>query len=181
VNSAPGRRVLTWRWLLIAAAAGLVLLSLGQAIVRGDREALALVVVIVVGLVLLRRGTGALGAVFLSLVFGDFLVWTMWAAMNNLRHGEEPEDITLPALLAILSLSGLVACWAVLARRRQPQAGGLAVALTPAAAVFVVAMLLGFAVAYPEAPRPNAGVLLWPSSPATPPSPSPRWPRPGAR
>jgi cytochrome bd-type quinol oxidase subunit 2 len=77
----------------------------------------------------------------------------MWAAMNNLRHGEEPEDVTLPAVLAVLSLSGLVACWAVLARRRQPQAGGLAVAMTSAAAVFVVAMLLGFAVAYPEAPE----------------------------
>jgi hypothetical protein len=73
VNSAPGRRVLTWRWLLVAAAVS-VLVSLGQAVIRGDREALALVVVIVVGLVLMRRGTGVLGAVFLSLVFGDFLV-----------------------------------------------------------------------------------------------------------
>ena len=117
------------------------MLSLGQAILRGDREALALVVVILVGLVLLRRGTGVLGTVFLSLVFGDFLVWTMWAAMNNLRHGEEPEDVTLPAVLAVLSLTGLVACWAALARRRQPQPGGLALALTPAAAVFVVGML----------------------------------------
>lgn len=67
---------------------------------------------------------------FLSLVFGDFLVWTMWAAMNNLRHGEEPEDVTLPAVLAVLSLTGVVACWAALARRRQPQAGRLAVAVT---------------------------------------------------
>jgi hypothetical protein len=41
----------------------------------------------------------------------------------------------------------------VLLRRRQPQAGGLAVALTPAAAVFVVAMRLDFAIAYPEAPE----------------------------
>jgi hypothetical protein len=151
-NAVPGRRALTWRWLLLAAAAELVVLSLGQAIGRGDREALALAVVIVIGLLLLRRGTGTLGAVFLSLVFGDFLVWTMWAAMNNLRHGEEPEDVTLPALLAVLSLTGLVACWMVLLRR-QPQAGGLAVALTPAAAVFVVGMLLGFSVAYPEAPE----------------------------
>jgi plastocyanin len=153
VNTPPGRRLLTWRWLLIAAAAGLLVLSLGQAIIRGDREALALVVVIVVGLLLLRRGTGVLGAVFLSLVFGDFLVWTMWAAMNNLRHGEEAQDVTLPAVLAVLSLTGLVACWAVIARRRQPQAGGLAVAVTPAAAIFMVGMLLGLAVAYPEAPE----------------------------
>jgi len=87
-------------------------------------------VVIVIGLVLLGRGTGTLRAVFLSLVFGDFLVWTMWAAMNNLRHGEEPEDVTLPAVLAVLSLTGLVTCWAALARRRQPQAGGPAVAPT---------------------------------------------------
>lgn len=49
--------------------------------------------------------------------------------MNNLRHGEEPEDVTLPAVLAVLSLSGLIACWAVIARRHRPQAGGLAVAL----------------------------------------------------
>jgi plastocyanin len=101
-----------------------VVLSLGQAILRGDREALALAIVIVVGLLLLRRGTGVVGAVFLSLVFGDFLIWTMWAAMNNLRHGEEPEDVTLPALLAVLSLTGLVACWAALARRRQPKPAG---------------------------------------------------------
>jgi len=105
-NPASSHQALTWRRLVVAAAAGLLVLSLGQAIVRGDREALALVVVIVIGLVLLGRGTGTLGAVFLSLVFGDFLVWTMWAAMNNLRHGEEPEDVTLPALLAILSLTG---------------------------------------------------------------------------
>jgi hypothetical protein len=124
VNSAPGRRVLTWRWLLVAAAVGVLVVSLGQAVIRGHPEALALVVVIVVGLVLMRRGTGVLGAVFLSLVFGDFLVWTMWAAMNSLRHGEESEDVTLPALLAVLSFSGLVACWAVIARRRQPEAGG---------------------------------------------------------
>jgi plastocyanin len=153
VDAAPGYRVLTRRRLVVAAAAGLLVLSLGQAILRGDREALALAVVIVVGLVLLGRGTGTLGAVFLSLVFGDFLVWTMWAAMNNLRHGEEPEDVTLPAALAVLSLTGLVACWMALARRRQPLAGGPAVALIPAAAIFVVGMLLGFVVAYPEAPE----------------------------
>jgi plastocyanin len=153
VNAAPGRRILTWRWLLVAAAAGLLVLSLGQAIVRGDREALGLAGLIVLGLALMRRGTGALGAGFLLVVFGDFLLWTMWAAMNNLRHGEEPEDVTLPAVLAVFSLAGLVACWAVIARRWQPQAGGLAVALTPAAAVFVVVMLLGFSVAYPEAPE----------------------------
>ena len=85
----------------------------GQAVLLGDREALGLAVVIAVGLVLLRRGTGTLGAVFLSLVFGDFLVWTMWAAMNSLRHGEQPEDVTLPAVLAVLSLTRLVAArWA---------------------------------------------------------------------
>jgi hypothetical protein len=49
VNPASDHRVLTWRRLLVAAAAGLLVLSLGQAILRGDREALALVVVIVVG------------------------------------------------------------------------------------------------------------------------------------
>jgi len=125
MQPAPGYRVLTWRRLLLAAAAGLVVLPLGQAILRGDREALARAVIIVLGLVLLRRGTGVFGAVFLSLVFGDFLVWTMWAAMNNLRHGEESEDVTLPA---VLSLSGLIACWAVIVRRRPPQAGGPAVA-----------------------------------------------------
>ena len=47
-----GRRVLTWRWLLVAAAAGLVVLSLGEAILRGDREAGALALVIVVSLLL---------------------------------------------------------------------------------------------------------------------------------
>ena len=78
-DAGPGRRVLTWRWLLVAAAAGLVVLSLDQATLRGDREALALAAVIVIGLILWRRGTGVLGAVFLSLVFGDFL-WKM-------RHG----------------------------------------------------------------------------------------------
>jgi plastocyanin len=153
VNAAAGRQLLTWRWLVVAAAAGLLVLSLGQAVVRGDREALGLAVVIVVGLALTRRGTGTLGAGFLLVVFADFLLWTMLAAVNNLRHGEEPEDVTLPAVLAVLSLSGLVACWVLIARRRQPQAGGVAVALTPAAAVFVVVMLLGFAIAYPEAPK----------------------------
>jgi plastocyanin len=160
VNAVPGRRVLTWRWLLVASAAGLLVLSLGQAIVRGDREALALAVVVALGLALLRRRTGALGAGVLSLVFGDFLLWTMWAAMDNLRHGEAPEDVTLPAVLAVLSLSGLVACWAVIARRRQPQAGGLAAALTPVAAVFVVVVVLGFAVAYPEAPQAHRGAVV---------------------
>jgi hypothetical protein len=57
-NAAPGRRVLTWRRLLVAAAVGLVVLSLGQAILRGDREAPGLAIVIVVGLLLLGRGDG---------------------------------------------------------------------------------------------------------------------------
>ena len=80
----------------------------------------------------------------------------------------------------MLSLSGLVACWAALARRRQPQAGGLAVAVARAAAVFVMGVLLSFAVAYPEAPRP-AGGRWWPSRPATPPIPPFTWLRLPAR
>ena len=56
-DAGPGVRVLTWRWLLVAAAAGLLVLSLGQAILRGDREALGLAVVIVVGLVLLGNSS----------------------------------------------------------------------------------------------------------------------------
>ena len=61
MNRASGHRVLTWRRLVVAAAVGLVVLSLGQAVLRGDREALLLVVVIVVGLVLLGRGRGRSG------------------------------------------------------------------------------------------------------------------------
>ena len=80
-------------------------------------------------------------------------VGSLTAASHTVRWRPEPEAATLPAVLAVLSLTGQVACWAALARRRQPQAGGLAVALIPAAAILVVAMLLGFAVAYPEAPK----------------------------
>jgi hypothetical protein len=58
-NAGPASQVLTWRWLLVVAAVGLLVLSLAQAMLRGDREALA--VVIVVGLVLLRRGRGRWG------------------------------------------------------------------------------------------------------------------------
>jgi plastocyanin len=146
-------RILTWRRLVVTSAVGVLLLSAAQGILRGDREALALVVFIGLGLILLRRGTGLLGACFLLVVLGDFLVWTMLAATNNLRHGEELEDVILPAVLAVLSLTGLVACWVLIARRRQPAAGGTAVALVPVGAVFVVVMLLGFSFAYPEAPE----------------------------
>ena len=48
MNRASGHRVLTWRRLVVGAAVGLVVLSLGQAVLRGDREALLLVVAIVV-------------------------------------------------------------------------------------------------------------------------------------
>jgi len=119
--------------------------------------------------------------VFLRLVFGDFLVWTRWAAMNNLRHGEEPEDVTLPVLLAVLSLTGLVACWAVLVRRRQPQTGGPAVALTPAAAILVVGMLFGLRGCLPGSLRDQRRGAVVAIESATPPSPAPRWPRPAAR
>lgn len=146
-------QILTWRRLLVTSAAGLLVLSAAQGIVRGDREALALVVLIGLGLILLRRGTGLLGACFLLVVLADFLVWTMPAAIANLRHGEEPEDVILPALLAVLSLTGLVASWVLIARRRRPSAGGTAVALVPIGAVVVVVMLLGFSFAYPEAPE----------------------------
>jgi plastocyanin len=154
-------RILTWRRLAVFAAVGLLVLSAAQGIVRGDREALALAVFIGLGLILLRRGTGVVGAGFLIVVLGDFLVWTMPAAMTNLRHGEEPEDVILPALLAVLSLSGLVASWVVIARRHQPQAGGPTVALIPIGAIVVVVMLLGFSFAYPEVPatRPRGAVV----------------------
>jgi plastocyanin len=136
-------RILTWRRLAVFAAVGLLVLSAAQGIVRGDREALALAVFIGLGLILLRRGTGVVGAGFLIVVLGDFLVWTMPAAMTNLRHGEEPEDVILPALLAVLSLSGLVASWVVIG------------------AIVVVVMLLGFSFAYPEVPatRPRGAVV----------------------
>jgi plastocyanin len=160
-TAAPGTRILTWRRLVVAAAGGVLALSAAQGLIRGDREALGLVALIGLGLVLLRRGTGALGAGYLSVVLGDYLVWTLPGAMANLRHGEEPADVVLPAALAALSLAGVAACWVVIARRHQPQAGGPAVALVPAGAVFVVVMLLGFSFAYPvtREQRPGGTVV----------------------
>src|SRR6266540_3753062 len=118
------RRSLTWRSLVRLALAGDLVLLLAQGVARRDQETLAIAAVMFFGAGLLRWRGGLAGLGLLCLSFANLELWMLPAALSNAGHRAGPVGILLPAALAAASLAGLVGGLAVIARRREPSAGG---------------------------------------------------------
>jgi uncharacterized cupredoxin-like copper-binding protein len=144
-----GRRAGTWRGLLLLAVAVDLVLLVAQGAARQDWEALAVAAALLIGALLLRFRGGLAGLVVLTLSFANLVLWMLPAAISNAGHRQGVVGLLLPASLAAVSLAGLVAGLASIARRHQPAAGGAAVvpaalgALGVVAAVLVVAAVTG--------------------------------------
>ena len=125
-------RVLDWHAVLVGAALVDLVVTLVVGLALRDREALAFVAVLAVGLSLLRVRRGLLGRVVLFLVFLDVEFWMAAAAFSNVSHRGTLRYVIVPMALAVASLAGLVA--AIGAQR----GGGSGVPRTVAVAAVVV-------------------------------------------
>jgi plastocyanin len=152
------RRSFTWRTLVRLAVAGDLVLLLAQGLGRQDLDALVVAAAMLLGAGLLRLRGGLAGLGLLCLSFANLDVWMLPAAISNAGHREGLVGILLPATLAAVSLAGLVAGLAAIARRRDPAAGGGAAARAGLGAVGAVAVaLLVAAVVGPGPVRPAGG------------------------
>src|SRR5215204_2808641 len=92
-----GSGLLGWRRLTVVAALANALVLFGYGLTRGDREALGLAVVMLVGIGLLRVGTGLLGLLVLAALFLDIEFWMFPAANGNATYRVGPADLLVPA------------------------------------------------------------------------------------
>jgi plastocyanin len=165
-TSAEKRQSFTWRSLVGVAVASDLVLLLVHGVVRQDREALAVAGAMLLGAGLLRVRGGLAGLGLLGLSFANLELWMLPAAISNASHGGGLVGVLLPATLAAVSLAGLVASLAAIARRRAPAAGGNAAGRTGLVTVGAVAVaLVVAAVVGPGPARPvPAGELVLDSS-----------------
>jgi plastocyanin len=157
------RRTFGWRRLARLAVAGDLVLLLAQGIARRDVDALLVAVALLLGVGLLRLRSGLAGLVLLCLSFANLVLWMLPAAISNAAHHAGVVGIALPATLSAVSLAGLVAALAAIARLRDPVAGGgNARRAGLAAVVGVLAALLVAAAVGPGAaqPAPAGGLAL---------------------
>jgi len=115
----------------------------GYGVTRGDREALGLAVVMLVGLGLLRVGTGLLGLLALAVLFVDIELWMFPAANGNATYRVGLVDLLVPAALVAFSLAGFVGAAAAIVHLRDPTAGRVAAGPTGILAVVFVFASLG--------------------------------------
>jgi plastocyanin len=144
MRTAPriGSGLVGWRRLaVVAALANIVVLS-GYGLARGDREALAFGVVMLVGLGLLRVGNGLLGLVVLAALFVNIEFWMFPAANGNATYRVGLIDLLVPGSLVAFSLAGFIGAVAAVVHLHDPTAGrGTAGPTGVIAVVFVVASL----------------------------------------
>jgi plastocyanin len=121
------------------AAAGEAVAMLAFAAVRGDKDAIAIGVVSLIGLALLfwRRAAGV-GVVLLGLIFLDVSFFTVSAAVSLAANGDGVGPAALQVGLAAISIVGLLAVIATFLRR--PPVGRL-VGRTVAAIAIVAALV----------------------------------------
>ena len=101
-----GRAARVW-----AGALAIAVLAVGLA--RRDGEALAFAVATVLAAALTKVRKGLLGRIALGLLAADSLAWMAPAALLNARDGEQPIDVAVPVLLAVLSLGILLLVFGV--------------------------------------------------------------------
>jgi plastocyanin len=147
--------------LVALAVAGDLVLLLTQGVARQDREALTVAAAMLLGAGLLRLRGGLAGLGLPCLSFANLELWMLPAALSNAGHRQGLVGILLPATLAAISLAGLVASLAAIARRRERATGGGAAGRTGlvAVGVVVVAVLVAAAVGPGPAQPAPAGEL----------------------
>ena len=157
------RRSFTWRGLVLLAVAGDLVLLLTQGLAHQDREALTVAAAMLLGAGLLRLRGGLAGLGLLCLSFANLELWMLPAALSNAGHREGLVGILLPGALAAISLAGLAAGVAAIARRRDPTAGGAAARRAGLGAIGAVAVALAVAAAVgpgPAQPAPAGELAL---------------------
>ena len=139
MGTIAGRRTYGWFWLVqVAAAFEAALLLVAGAYLR-DAEALALafVVLLTLGWILLRPGR-VIPVLVRALVFADVAIWMVPAAISNALNGGSVGSIALPATLGTTAVVGLVAAAGFLLTRRNPTAGKAGARVLAAAALVVI-------------------------------------------
>jgi plastocyanin len=135
---------------VVAALANAVVLF-GYGLTRGDREALGFAVVMLVGVGLLRVGTGLLGLLVLAALFVNVQAWMFPAANGNATYRVGLVDLLIPASLVAFSLAGFIGAVAGLVHLRDPAAGRGAAAPTGIVAVVFIFASLGLVWAMTDA------------------------------
>lgn len=132
-----------WRRVLRRAAIVDAVILLIAAIALTDAEAAAIAVAFVIGLLLLRVRGGWLGVIALGLLFADVAAWMLPGAISNISHQEGFGATALPASLSVVSIGGLVATVASVARRRSAAGSGEARVVAGATVFMLAAALVG--------------------------------------
>jgi plastocyanin len=153
MRTAPrtGSGLVGWRRMAVVAALANAVVLFGYGLTRGDREALGFAVVMLIGVGLLRVGTGLLGLLVLAALFVNVQVWMFPAANGNATYRVGLVDLLIPASLVAFSLAGFIGAVAGLVHLRDPAAGRGAAAPTGIVAVVFVFTSLGLVWAMTDA------------------------------
>ena len=153
MRTAPriGAGLVGWRRLAVAAALANAVALLGYGLARGDREALGFAVVMVVGLGLLRVGSGLLGLLVLAALFVNIEFWMFPAAQGNATYRVGLVDLLIPASLVAFSLAGLIGSVGAIVHLHDPGAGHGAAAPTGVLALVFIFASLGLVWAMTDA------------------------------
>ena len=145
MRTAPriGSGLLGWRRLTVVAALANAVVLFGYGLTRGDREALAYALIMLVGIGLLRAGSGVLGLLVLAALFVNIELWMFPAANGNATYRVGLAELVVPASLVAFSLAGLIGAVAGLVHLHDPAAGRGAAAPTGIIAVVFVFASLG--------------------------------------
>ena len=117
---------LNWHNLLHVTVGANVLILAYMVIARQDTLALALAVILLLGLGLQRFRNGVLGLLLLGLINSDIAVWTVSGAVNNFVNGEALAALLLPTYLGVVSLICVTAAAATWITRHHPTRGARA-------------------------------------------------------
>jgi plastocyanin len=153
MRTAPriGSGLVGWRRMTVVAALANAVVLFGYGLTRGDREALGFAVVMLVGIGLLRVGTGLLGLLVLAALFVNVQFWMFPAANGNATYRVGLVDLLIPASLVAFSLAGFIGAVAGLVHLRDPDAGRGAAAATGIVAVLFIFASLGLVWAMTDA------------------------------
>jgi plastocyanin len=149
-----------WRVLLTAVSLASIVAFVAVALLLGDPEAAVYAGGFAVGLVLLRMRRGLMGRIALALLNANVLGWMVLGAVSNIRGGQGPVAVGIPALLAALALAGLLAVvGTVVSRRTHAPHPGPPLAAVGLSFLAFVALLVAGAVSARDAAPADADAL----------------------